>query len=378
LWLLVAAGLVWIVCLAPPWLVKVWGVTPMMNNIVHLFYFYSHYLQLLFVLLAATVLDRALAGRLSRLSAGRLSLALKICCTLALLVIAATGLFTERFPAADLTLEAILLAAGLALIGAFAGWQCLTETRTSRRYVLCGLLVAVLTADLTRYYWEVSGYDQKFTLRRFGYLPGAITSLPLSAEVRAALKRPWQMPRDSSVSLFDNLPIPSDVWPNNTYNRHRYIHELMALPEQARQHFTYAPLALDVHEARVIACSNTYNDHTFDFFTPHGCLATVGLLPDPAWHVTLDDRPVHTARANVVSQSVSVPAGTHRLHFSYQPLSRKLFWPACWMLEATLVGLAVVAVRSPARRRDSHPLAGPWYRRKKKVYLSGSVSGLYS
>jgi hypothetical protein len=152
----------------------------------------------------------------------------------------------------------------------------------------------------------------------------------------------------------------------------------MVLPEEARQHVKYAPLALDVPEARVIACSNTYNDHTFEFFTPHGCLATVGLLPDPAWRVTLDDRHVQTERANVVSQSVFVPSGTHRLHFSYRPLSRTLFWPACWILEATLVGLTAVAVRSSVRRRDSQPLAGPWYRRKKKVYLSGSVSGLYS
>jgi uncharacterized membrane protein YfhO len=73
------------------------------------------------------------------------------------------------------------------------------------------------------------------------------------------------------------------------------------------------------------------------------------MLHDNGWRVELDGAPLVHRRANVVGLSTQVPPGRHRLQLSYQPRGRQLYWPACWLLEATLISLAATAVLARGR-----------------------------
>jgi hypothetical protein len=73
---------------------------------------------------------------------------------------------------------------------------------------------------------------------------------------------------------------------------------------------------------------------------------------DPDWRVTIDGQPARLLRANARFRGVVVPAGAHRVVFSYQP---PLVGYTALISLATLVGCLVWAVagRGGARRRPS-------------------------
>lgn len=394
-WLFVAAGLTFIVCLAPPWLLKAWSVMPLMGHIRHVFDFYSHHVQLMVLLVCAAVFDRVFSGRLSARSRQMLGRVLTVCLVASLVMLAGLGVFSDHFPADDPALEALVLATVLGLLSAFLIRQCLLAPSTATRYACCALLLTIVAADECRYYWEVSRLDQQFTVNR--YKP-VVTPFPLPPDVRTALKTPWRMPQPGEnvgQSLFANMPIFNHLWPANRFNPHRHAHDLWALPKEVQQARSDALFA--IHPAASRACEHgalfegsglsgsqllsqrlTYNEYEFEFDSPQAGIAVIGLLRDPHWRVTLDEQPVQTQRANVVGQSLAVSAGTHRLRLSYEPLTRAMFWPACWLLEVTLAGLSVFAISGQRTRRMEHELqataqsslAGPWYRRKPGVLTS--------
>lgn len=394
-WLFTVAGLTFIVCLAPPWLLKVWSVMPLMGHIRHVFDFYSHHVQLMVLLVCTAVFDRVVSGRLSARSRQILGRVLTACLVIALAALAALGVFSDHFPADDPSLEALVLATLLGLLSAFLIRQCLISPATATRYVCCALLLVITAADECRYYWEVSRLDQQFTVRR--YKP-VVTPFPLPQATRTAFKTPWRMPQpgeDVGDAFFANMPVFNHLWPSNQFNPHRHVHDLRALPVEARQWRSDALLTMhaavshacehgDMYEGagspdfRLISQRATYSEYEFEFHSPQAGTAVIGLLWDPYWRVTLDDQPVQTQRANVVGQSLAVPGGTHRLRLSYKPLSRALYWPACWLLEAAVAALATVAVvgRRTQIAGDRHhdkaqsPLAGPWYRRRRTAITS--------
>jgi uncharacterized membrane protein YfhO len=75
---------------------------------------------------------------------------------------------------------------------------------------------------------------------------------------------------------------------------------------------------------------------------------------DPDWRVTIDGRPARLLRANARFRGVAVPAGAHRVVFSYQP---PLIVYAALVSMTTLLGCLVWAFANslvfPARRNGS-------------------------
>jgi Bacterial membrane protein YfhO len=67
----------------------------------------------------------------------------------------------------------------------------------------------------------------------------------------------------------------------------------------------------------------------------------------PGWKVKLDGQPADLHRVNYLLRGTTLPPGTHRVEFSYEPLS----WQLGWIVSVfALVGLAVALVAGVRRR----------------------------
>jgi hypothetical protein len=162
------------------------------------------------------------------------------------------------------------------------------------------------------------------------------------------------------------MPIQNDQWPVN-----RYIvpqARLDADPAWARRpgipaeqpdavHFTVAqPSATGpaATNATTLAPSNidwSWNRLAFSADAPSNGWISVRQIDDPGWRVTVDGHRVDQVKANDASMAVPVSAGAHHVVLSFEPLSRRLYWPAAIMLQLAVVTLLVGAVRS--RRRPT-------------------------
>jgi hypothetical protein len=69
----------------------------------------------------------------------------------------------------------------------------------------------------------------------------------------------------------------------------------------------------------------------------------------PGWKLTIDEAPVPILRANRLMRGAPVPAGTHRLVYSYDPPSFRIGAFVSLASLVALLGLAVWARRQPAR-----------------------------
>jgi hypothetical protein len=68
----------------------------------------------------------------------------------------------------------------------------------------------------------------------------------------------------------------------------------------------------------------------------------------PGWEATVDGQPVPVERVNYLLRGVSVPAGTHRVDFRYEPLSWRIGWIVSSLAVLIVAAVAVVGWR---RRR---------------------------
>jgi hypothetical protein len=104
-----------------------------------------------------------------------------------------------------------------------------------------------------------------------------------------------------------------------------------------------------------------YNDFTVDMTAPATGWVMLHLLYDPLWRATVDGQRATLLRANVFCTAVPICQGRHVLKLSYWPLSRRLFWPACWLLEGTLLVLGTAVLlsrqRSPIHSRAPQRVA---------------------
>jgi hypothetical protein len=395
-WLVTSTVCVFIVCLAPPFLLAVWDVMPLMDRILHLFYFYTQFLQVLLVLLACAGLDRLLGHDYDAATRRRLVLSLT-----GLLVALGCGLlgfsvFSERYPSADPGLQGCLLFAIICLLCCAFLLRVLTVDRSPRgRRMFVFVLLAVTSADLSRYFVEGCRADRDFTARRW-HVPKE-----LPPATRAALGRPWRLPIPGpgpGSRLAENMPFQNNMWPDNTYLEHRFVNALkntgslgLILPFFQRRSVRFYRRTAQAPPPRSIAgllgqnpewldevlllhgdatdplpapgpmigASGKGFSHSFrkweynsigiEVEAPENGWLLLNQLHDPAWRFTVDGRPVHAARADYLGTAVPVRAGRHRLRASFQPVSRRLFWPACWILEASLLVLVIGACRAGRR-----------------------------
>ena len=153
-----------VVCLARPYLLAVWSFIPGMNRIQHEFYFYTHHLQLYLVLLAALAWNSCTAKDwtppLGAGSRGILALLFVV-----VLMLLAFGALAESFEANDPGLQGNLLFALLCLASGFPLLQSTIYGGQSRALWLI-IMLAITTADLSRYYFECCIFDRTFTMKR--------------------------------------------------------------------------------------------------------------------------------------------------------------------------------------------------------------------
>lgn len=336
-----AVGVMWI-SRAPAPMVWLWLHIPMMDRIIHLFYFYPHFLAQLIVLLAAIGLDR---------------------------IVTVTKFATVRIAAA-------------------------------------GVILVTTAVDLALYYRAVSRLDAEFSKTIWGFtmtpekqrqlatpLPHQLDStrgfeggvrqhLPIVALVfpdNNYLLAPEHMdlaqggdsgrmaahlattgapvaffPREAAFRFSGRLP---DV----TAWAHR---SLLVLHEASNDVPPFDPGRISPVAQRIDlshrAQTWTYNTFTFEIDAPADGWLYLAQLPDPVWSYSIDGRPVAAVRANFVGTAVPITAGSHRIRLDYRPTARLLYWPAVALLELTLMFFAVAILLGLASRRSG---ARKWQQR---------------
>ncbi len=363
-WLIAAAALVFVVCLAPSPLAGLVARVPFLGKIRHLFYFYTAHWQLLLVVLAACALDAVLADPEPRLRR-RL---LVVCGAIGgLIVVASVALPLTRaeLPGADVHLGSYLRALGVAAISAAALTSMLIARTERGRSAGALLLLATTVVDLGWYFAHVSAIDEQFTAQ-YWHAPA-----PMTAEYRARLFAALPDPDASlgfDAGLADTLPLVNDFWPSNRYllpvgaidaGRHMDVFgrldwtQPLALYRDAER-TSAAPLVL-VHDGADAAerlrwqwLDWAYADFAVRFTAEFPGWLLLRQLYDPLWRYTVDGEERHAESANFIGTALRVDGGTHELRMSYRPRARRLYGPACMLLVITVAFLLVVRARSAA------------------------------
>jgi hypothetical protein len=357
------------------------------------------------VLMAAAGFDRVLGDTDPRV-AGRVLLAASVCTVIVVLVLIEGWLLSAFFTPSVRVMPAIVRGGLLVLVPCILLGQRFMFDSRGARSLLAGAVLLLAFADLTKYFADVSYTDLRFTERtRYHEVMDWRITYPLSSDIQRRLLSVWTVPnRDSGFAsnVYGNMPVPSEFWPANRYMSHRYLvagdASLGAIIEEA---LNGTPLEFYCrHEARRLAgatgsgaaaaadgsplpralwladaphvvagarggppapaegCEDahrrftavwrewSYNTFEFDVDVPENGFVLVRQLADPRWQVTVDGTGVEAVQANVAALAVPVAAGRHRLRMDYQPLARRLYWPAGILLEATWVGALIAAVQA--------------------------------
>lgn len=381
-WLIASFVAVWTVCLAPPFLLAVWKVSPFMDRLIHLFYFYSHFGQILLVLAAGLAMEKLLYHRLS--SATKLRFLIVLSCITFLGVILLLGHNFFRFSPRSSSI--------FVLTGVLCLQVLLTRISKGRGFIIA-LLILICLTDMTSYFWQASRYDQKFTADR-SFSGNAI---PLPANVQSAFRKPWSFsipPSDFETDLFKNMPISNDFWPRNGYLVHRSLFSIDKFSQDVKEKVMFgrsldfytsdqvvlgslsaeqlksaksypkvlslqgrrAKKLLDASQLqRESAVANQfsyqwqgwqYNTFSFTVNSSQDGWLLIRQLYDPIWKLTVDGKPAQAVQANFIGMATSMKAGQHTVQMDYRPLARSLYWPASFLLEIVLLILLFIAIRS--------------------------------
>jgi hypothetical protein len=383
-WLLASAVLVLAVCMGSPYAIEAWSAIPFMDRILHLFYFYTAYWQLLVVLLAAVGFDVLLEDRSAR-ARHVLRVLVGLGLAGAIGVLAWSALVAERYPTGDPNLQSNLRAAVLVGLACFllTPWA-LGKAARQRRFAAC-LFVLVAFLDLSQYFYAATRADQAFSRTR-GWV-GTVIDAP----TRERLDAPWPAPdvaRGFPAGLRDAMPVHNAFWPTNIYmyagglsnetmpswwdyiygGAAPFVFYDAAEPERMARVPNLAPTKiaeveerLRVDDPRGRAASSAsrriregfsfswqrwrYNDFALDVVAPRDGWLMVRQLYDPGWRVEVDGAPVGAARANYLSMAFPLAAGRHRIEAQYRPAARGLYWWAAAALEFAVAGFAAFALR---------------------------------
>lgn len=403
-WLVLAAGAVLVVCFAPPFLIALWDALPMLDQIVHLFYFYEQYWEILLALLAGAALDILLTRRISDAERRRLVLAVSGAAVLALAGFGWMALTAERYPRGDPSLEGNLWLALLTLLasGAVLRLLLVRSPRALRleRQLAAAVLIGLTLADLSNYFVTISRLDERFTRRRW-VLP---LDEPMPESLAAVLQVPWEQPVTSAGfrgDLFRNMPLETYFWPNNTYMVPRVQLPIRERPEVVAAASAGEPVAFYPPEAYVAESAETidamstgtelyatwlmvegepgtpltssepaandtfsyqwgdwtYNHFSFRVNVPAEGWLLIRQLPDTNWQIKVNGQPVEFQRANFISMALPVSAGVYNVEMDYLPLARRLYGIAGIALEAALLGLAVLSQQRSSKAVSRQPSA---------------------
>jgi len=406
-WLAVSATGILIIVLAPPFLLSLWDLIPMMNRIQHLFYFYSQYWQLLLVMLAAASLDHLLESNIAAHIRKRFLIIVSGLAGIGALVFLGMGLVTQNFPLNDVNLQGNLYFALLLVISSGVILQFLmTSTRRNKRLFIM-ILMGIALVDLSKYYWVVSGVDERFTFTRWARLTD-----PLPSIVVDPFSSPWPDPNTRlgfRGNLLNYMPVRNDIWDENNYMWHHYYFELhhavgfegyeflkppplggFALREEALEFYQRAEMIPNYDEMAQTFQKNTnayngrlflhekfdaalltpptapstasfsyewtewlYNSFGFKVVIPQDGWLRINQITDPNWNITIDGKPVSAYRANFMSTAFPISAGAHQIRMDYMPVARRIYWIAVLALEITLAFIVICVFWRHTRRIHS-------------------------
>jgi hypothetical protein len=331
-----------------------WKTIPMMDRIQHVFYFYSHYWQIVVLLLAGCGIDAALRRSLDAATRWRFIGASVVVLTATLVGCVVLAAVSHLFPYGDSILQGNLLGATLTLFTVAAVLQSQLRPSATSRRLLELICVVLLTGDLTRYFREVCLLDRQFTPHHVA------NPVPLPRSTQRLLRSAWPDPdRLFDGGLAERAPIRNHFWPENNYLVAKRLLEVRDLKSEVtlapETHLAFRRDAEPQREVTATRRTWSYNRFEFDVTAPTDGWLLVHQLYDPCWHVSIDGQAFAIAPANVVSMTTPIAAGTHRVVLDYRPFARNLYGPACWLLEAFFAAVLLVVWRARASRASRAP-----------------------
>lgn len=405
IWLgLITIGVL-IVCIAPPFMQKLWEYTPFMNRVRHTFYFYTQYWQLAVVLLAGCGFERLLDIKYNLHLRQRFKWVLLGLVILATAILIGFSLTSQLFRLNDVSLQANLYMALMLLLSSGVLLQMLLARKAKNRVAFLLIFCVLSFSDLSRYFWDANNLDHQFTVGRpiFGKLPD-----PYPQAIKNALSKTWADPDISkgfAGGMAANLPITNDFWPGNAYLIHQDVLDVRSTPTSFIG-FLLSPKPLEFYQQIQAAPSSdelkslaqadpdtvkkilyidgrnpantallnsikneanptqtpaakfsyttqkwSFNSFTFSVNSDQGGWLFIRQLYDPDWVIQIDGKTQNPLKADWVGMALPFQAGQHEVVMDYQPLTRKLYWPGCFALEAMLLVLLFLMWRKRKKRQ---------------------------
>ncbi len=322
LWSITCLIGVLIICLASPFMLALWQLTPGMDRIVHQFYFYSHYLQLMVLVTAAAVFDAYFAISTSPDSTKKLKRTMLIAMGTCILGFIYLSFVSPNFPANDTTLQRALYSLINLLIISLILYRLVIEEKPLIRRFFSLLFLILVLADLGTYFVQVNDLDQKFTNKEL--LPTTVTYLngPVKlaydeisnkqapdlniSKIKNILSKPWNNPVLTvgfTGNLFQNMPIFNSIWPINGYIVPCSRKDFDSQPYWLQEQVWKSPPLLFSKSLPVFSSeqhSNTfpgftysfkhsaYNDFSIQVKSPSSGWILLKQLPDKHWCLSID------------------------------------------------------------------------------------------
>lgn len=347
--LLVAAG-TFFLCWGPEWFAKIWMSLPVLRNIRHLFYMYTHYLQIIVVLLACSTFTLILRKPLAKTTRNWLF-------TIALTLAAASAAICwNRFWEGNrgLFLLPMVIVASTVAVGLI-----LTKNRSWRSFGYATLMLMTIV-DLGRYFHNCSVQDIKTSLHRWTN----ILTVPIPAEITQTLRRPWKTASGAQgfhADLFANQPMNHYMWPVNNYVQPTSVFEARKRSNSVQQFLFEGipvqwiegqripvadnlPLEEAVPANIVIFEDNTaimgivperdpqtdwrhwnYNSFEFQVDTPRQGYLLLRQIYDPLWRFTIDGVTATSEPADQVLTALQIEPGKHLIRMEFWPVARRVY-----------------------------------------------------
>lgn len=365
-WLIPLALELFVMCLAPHFLADPISRIPYLNQIQHLFYFYTAHFQLSMVLVAAGAWDGAFAElnstvrmRLLRASGGVLAMAV---------VVAGAAWSLRHFlPGVHEHPGYYIRAFGLAVSASILMRALLAVRAMPARIGFAALFLSMHAVDLSAYFAHGSRIDQSFTAHYWQL------NEPLDPSFAKHLLELMPEPDPKlgpTAGLERGLGFHDHFWPANEFmipathlDFHRHP-EAAAGVQRARPLDFFPQGERPESEPLVLSHESDVGDSHFNWRWLHwgyNAIAFSLTVPaegwlfllqtyDPLWRFSVDGRPCAARASNFIGTALRLPPGAHQVRASYRPLARRLYGPASAALIMTLLLLLSTCF---SRRREA-------------------------
>ena len=357
-------------------LLAAWKATPGLDRVFHFFYFYTHFWQILLVLLSGAAFDRLVCGS-PAVARRRVAIAIGGLTGVTVLGLLVIGMMSSQFAPGDATIEAVTRGGLLLLVTCGFLAQLRLTSRPALWQAYAWAIVGIAGADLSRYFYEVSQLDHAYT--RSDIRPNM--PFPLPPEVVTGFCTAWP-PADPAAGfaggLTAHLPLNTEFWPDNQFLVPKQLwpvwkpaddktpdpHGIIAAAPAAVLFYAGAktvpvnatepgdgdpdrfyhtlilhggPPGVAIDDAGPIAIPHKltqggYNDFRMTVEAPAQGWLMLHQTYDRLWRVTIDGQETPVTRANQFRMAVPVAPGQHTVEMSYRPFARSWYWPrvGCW------------------------------------------------